>query len=301
MISKAPIGISTYARPDHLRLTVEALMANELASDTVVYVFSDAPQKGDEEKVDEVRTYLSSIQPNFKDFIVVERTENSRIANNRGGMKEMANLFGRLIFIEEDVLTAPNFLSFMNEGLEKYSGNKDVLNISAYVPPIVAAHSIANEAFTLPRFNAWGFATWGDRLDSILKGVEKQKFKRKAISWSNRHFCRDIGDDFIKMAMKDFNGEIDAFDVKAMVYQFMNNMLTIYPPSSLVNNIGFDGSGLHCNDTDRFDVQLNHSINQSIEFPINLEPRKDLMKANRRFRKMKIENRVKTFARLLTF
>lgn len=57
----APIGISTRSRTHHLKQVIDALKKNLLASDSEVYIFSDAPKSGDKVIVGEVRKYIHTI------------------------------------------------------------------------------------------------------------------------------------------------------------------------------------------------------------------------------------------------
>ena len=57
----APIGISTYKRLEHLKLVINALKRNVLAEECDLYIFSDAAKRGDEEKVNNLRNYLKSV------------------------------------------------------------------------------------------------------------------------------------------------------------------------------------------------------------------------------------------------
>ena len=60
MLNLAPIAIGTYNRLSHLKLTIKALKLNDLAQLSSLYIFSDAPQSGDEEGVNKLRDYLST-------------------------------------------------------------------------------------------------------------------------------------------------------------------------------------------------------------------------------------------------
>lgn len=57
----APIGISTRSRTHHLKQVRDASKKNLLASDSEVYIFSDAPKSGDKVIVGEVRKYIHTI------------------------------------------------------------------------------------------------------------------------------------------------------------------------------------------------------------------------------------------------
>ena len=64
------------------------------------------------------------------------------------------------------------------------------------------------------------------------------------------------GDDLIRLLKKDASGEIDALDVKIFYTQFLHKSYVVAPTVSLTNNIGFDGTGLHCIKTTRFESEL---------------------------------------------
>ena len=247
----APIALSTYGRVNHLKQTVDSLSKNTLASESELYVFSDAPQAGDEDKVSDVRNYLKTVD-GFKNVYIIERTINDRVMNNRGGMKQLLEHHGRIIFLEEDVVTAPGFLMFMNDGLDYYEDNQRILSITGYCPPIDIPESYNQDIFILQRFSAWGFATWRDKFDPFgfdvrQHGVDEVLFNKDRI----KEFTRN-GVDMYHMLRAEYNQELDALDVKLMFYEFVSNMFTVYPSKSLVQNIGHDGSGINCVDSDRF-------------------------------------------------
>lgn len=58
----APIVLFVYNRPWHTRQAVEALRKNELASESELFVYSDAPKNENAAaKVAEVREYIKTI------------------------------------------------------------------------------------------------------------------------------------------------------------------------------------------------------------------------------------------------
>lgn len=282
MASKlAPIGLSTYVRLDHLRQSVGALQRNDLAGESELYVFSDAPKPGDEQKVDMVRRYLRTID-GFRAVHIIERTDNGRVANNRGGMRTLLEGYGRMIFLEEDVVTARGFLRFMNQSLDKYESNERIFSISGYCPPIAIPADYGHDLFVLRRFNAWGFGLWKDRFECVkyISPEEYENFsaKRDMI----RLFKEAGGEDMLGMLRADAYGKIDAFDVKAMYAQCLSDRYTIYPNGSLTSNIGLDGTGIHCGKTWAFDVELSNK--NHFYCPDRLIADRRIVKANRKFR-----------------
>ena len=57
----APVALFVYNRPQHTLQTLLSLKANTLAESTALYIYSDAPRKGHELKVQEVRDLKDSL------------------------------------------------------------------------------------------------------------------------------------------------------------------------------------------------------------------------------------------------
>ena len=166
MSDLAPICLPTYSRLHHLRLTISALAKNNLASKSELYIFSDAAKEGDEEKIEALRKYIDSID-GFHRVHIIKRETNDYLKNIFGGIEYLLDKFGKIIFLEDDIVTAPAFLDFINSALTFYSDNQNILSITGYSPPIKASLYCDGDVFFLPRFNAWGFGIWKDRYESI--------------------------------------------------------------------------------------------------------------------------------------
>jgi len=277
----APIGLSTYCRLHHLRQAISALRKNRLAEKSELYIFSDYPKNGDQEKVEKLRKYLRTID-GFKSVHIVERTENDRVANARGGMRMLLEKYGRTIFLEEDILTSPGFLTYMNEALEKYRGNDRIFSISGYCPPIRFPSDYRHDVFMMRRFNGWGVGIWKKQFDSVRKISPSEFDQFSASKKLVDKFKKGGGKDMLTMLKADAYGQIDAFDVKAMYAQFLNDQYTVYPVKSLTSNIGMDGTGVHCVETDRFIVPMSEKA--SFVLPDNLVFDKRIVSDNYRFR-----------------
>src|SRR3989344_9298840 len=112
MNSLAPIGIPTYTRITHLQKTISALRANPLSIESDLYIYSDGPKDGDEKKVADMRAYLRTIR-GFRSINIVEQKENNFIENNYRCIRDLLDKYGKIIFMEDDIVTAPGFLKFM--------------------------------------------------------------------------------------------------------------------------------------------------------------------------------------------
>ena len=277
----APIGLSTYIRLQHLRKSITALQNNIMAQKSELFIFSDAPRDGDEERVAAVRSYLRTVD-GFRQVHITERAENLRMANNRSALRMLLDRYGKVIFIEEDVITAPGFLVFMNQALDKYESNDQIFSVAGYCPPIKIPANYQDDVFLLRRFNSWGRGIWKNRYDCI-KYITPDEFEQfSANKKLVREFVKGGGDDMMVMLKAEAYGEIDAIDVKAMYAQYLSDQYTVYPTRSLVQNIGLDGTGTHCGNTLRFDVVLSNKT--TFRFPDDIAVDKRIVMANRKFR-----------------
>src|SRR3989344_4735411 len=154
----APIALFVYNRPEHTRRTVEALLKNEGASESALFVFSDAAKNPvAAEGVQEVRAYLKTIT-GFKSIEILERRENYGLARSIvEGVTDLTNRFGQVIVLEDDLVTSPYFLRYMNEALALYADEERVVSIHGYVYPVTGT---LPETFFLRGTDCWGWATW---------------------------------------------------------------------------------------------------------------------------------------------
>jgi len=295
----APICLTTYVRLRHLQRTVRALQMNKLAKQSELYIFSDGPRLGDEEKVRSVRKYLETVD-GFKNIYVFKGLNNDFVENNVGGMRMLLDKYGKMIFLEEDIVTAPGFLTFLNESLNRYKGNNKIFSVSGYCPPINIPLDYEHDIFLLRRFNAWGFGIWKDRFD-LVRSVSYDEYNSLINNkYRLKRFVDGGGIDMLRLLTLDVEGKINAFDVRAMYAQFLTNQYTVYPTRSLTMNIGHDGTGLHCGVTKKFDVVLSNKM--SFKLPSNLDVDYRINKANLKFRRDGYLNgKIKQIARLVRF
>lgn len=271
-MSLAPIGIVTYSRIDHLTKTVDSLKKNNLASESELYIFLDAPRVGDEKKVKIVRDYIYTID-GFKKINIIKRESNDLYANYKLGMKQMLDEHGKCIFLEDDNVVATNFLKYMNDGLDFYEDDKRIMAISGYNVPTTFPNSYKHDYYLSTYFNAWGFATWRDR--GLLDIVNYNDQYNEMIA------DKELFKKIKKIHPKLINGlkliqerKLDAGDYKIVFHLIKNDLWTIKPIKSLVNNIGHDGSGVHCGVDSKFqNIDLN---NKMINFIDNIEYNKNI-------------------------
>jgi hypothetical protein len=252
-VTRAPIALFVYNRPEHTRRTVEALKGNTQAKESVLIVFSDAPKsEAQVEKVREVREYIQHIS-GFKSVSVVARETNFGLARSIiDGVTMIVNKYGQIIVLEDDIVTSSYFLQFMNDALATYENEEKVISIHGYTLPIPAD---LPETFFLRDPGCWGWATWKRGWDQFESNGSKLRELIKKAGLVNE-FNFSGSSDYLGMLEDQIMGRNDSWAVRWYASAFLLNKLTLYPGISLAQNIGNDGSGQHCGETDQFLVEL---------------------------------------------
>jgi hypothetical protein len=255
-ITLAPIVIFAYNRPKHLRQTVEALLKNEYAAESDLIIYSDGYEGEETRKgVEETRKYIQSIT-GFRSVQVVEREKNWGLANNIiDGVTTVVNKYGRIIVLEDDLLTSPYFLKYMNEGLNHYENKEEVISIHGYIYPV---KGILPEFFFIKGADCFGWGTW--KRGWLLFESDGSKLLSELI---RRHKTKefDFGGSYpyTKMLEKQVDGRIGSWAIRWYASAFLKDKFTLYPGHSLIFHNGSDGSGTNCGISDEFKVELSTS------------------------------------------
>lgn len=259
----SPIVLFVFNRPLHTRQTIEALQKNYLAKDSNLFIFSDAPKNPETTvKVLEVREFIRSIT-GFKAITIIEREHNFGLAASViDGVSRLCNEHGRVIVLEDDLVTSPHFLEYMNTALDRYEDTRQVMQISGYMFPVDFATT--TDAVFLPMTTSWGWATWQrawQHFDSTSMGYEILKKD------SNLRHQFNLGGyyNYFGMLEHQLLGKVDSWAIRWYLSVFMQNGLTLFPVKTLVENKGFDGSGTH-GPTGHFVNLLNP------DFKVNIYP-----------------------------
>ena len=261
-VHPAPICLFVYNRLNHTQKTIEALIRNILADDSELFIFSDGP-KGDFDKssVDEVRKYIKNVS-GFKRITIVEREKNWGLGNNIiDGVTNIVTRYGSIIVMEDDLVTSPHFLEFMNEALDMYRGDERVMLISGFTPPIKKKGLPETFFASWPDNLGWG--TW----DRCWKYFEKNPEKMiKEYTEDEIYYLNFNGNapDMWQQVIDNYNGVINTWAIFYAAAICKRKGLTLYSRESLLQNIGMDGSGEHSGITDVLDVSLcEHKVNIS--------------------------------------
>lgn len=277
----APIILFVYNRPEHTKKTLESLKINELASDSLLFIFSDGSKnENDKKSVDEVRKYVSTIS-GFKGINIILRENNLGLADSViSGVTEVIEKYGKAIVLEDDIVTSKYFLKFMNEALNFYEADKKIYSISGYNFPIKIPESYQHQIYISPRPSSWGWATWKDRWGKAIWNPEQvfDIVNRKLLN----QFLDNSGKDLSPMLLKTLKGKINSWAVKWVFTHIYCQTYSLFPVKSLTKNIGADATGTNfIRSTNKYNVELETDFKQ-FDFSNDLKLNKDIIEQIKR-------------------
>lgn len=241
----APIVVFCYNRPNHLRRCISALKCNELASASDLVIISDGPRSSNDiDAVQEVRSVASSTT-GFQQIRIIERERNYGLAASViDGVSSVINSYGKVIVIEDDVIASPYFLKFMNDALSVHAANPSIFSVGGYCYPIRIPRKYTGDTYLTIRAESWGWGTWASRWNKVDWGMKDyqtfthDKDGREAFSLG--------GADLVAMLDLQMQGKIDSWAIRWDYWHFKSSAYCLRPRYSLIDNIGFDGTGVHC-------------------------------------------------------
>jgi hypothetical protein len=249
----APVLLCVYNRSKHAQRTLTALQGNYLARDSELFIFSDGPRdKKDEKEISNVRSLIKAVS-GFKSVTIVERERNLGLSQSIiSGVTEVIREYGRVIVLEDDLVTSPYFLKFMNDSLSVYQNESRLASICGYMYPL--KKRCADTLF-LRVADCWGWATWKREWDLFVSDGCRlyDALKAKGLF---RKFNLDGAYNYAKMLKEQIQNKNDSWAVRWYASVFLNNKLSLYPRKSLIMNIGFDYSGRHRGCVDYFKTEL---------------------------------------------
>lgn len=289
MTSLAPIVLFVYNRPIHTRKTIEALQLNNLAKESDLIIFSDAAK--DEKmlkEVNEVRDFIRTIS-GFKSIKIIERDINFGLVKSiREGVTEIVNQFDEVIVLEDDLICHPQFLEYMNNALRLYKNNKRVFTVTGYSHLRPKSSSFINNTCFLKITCTWSWATWSDRwvfFNDNTDDIDTLDIDSNRI----KEFNYDNSYPYYKMLKNRSNGKIKSWGVVWYWSVFKLGGLTLYPSETLIDQIGFDGSGENSRD---YKVSSNYikNTNYKFDFPCEIEEQKsDRLKVKKVLERRKLD------------
>lgn len=267
----APVIIPTLNRYNHFKQCLESLEKCTGADKTEVFVGLDYPPS--DKYVDGWKTidlYLQEKEKDnrFKKLVVFRRDHNYGIKGPESNVAVLGRFirenYDRYIFSEDDNVFSPNYLLYMNTCLETYKEDPDVIAVTGYSYPIDWQ---MNEGATVQKQNfnasAWGWGWWtakrdivsenissGDMYDRAPEVLKKQKFRTNIFNAFYEYMCASIIP--IEFYKKVQSGRLGITDYSTRQYLTVYDKYIVSPLVSKVRTIGYDGSGVYCQNFEEF-------------------------------------------------
>lgn len=245
----APVLIPTLNRYTHFKRCVESLSFCTFADKTDLIIALDFPLKKEQEDgYNKIREYLNKID-GFKSVQVIKREVNFGVRNNMlNARRTIFKNYDRMIISEDDNVFAPSFLSFVNNGLEKYKNRQDIFSICGYNNPYIMPSFYKSDVYLRMNFSGWGVGIWRDKwykMDWSLSNFKTMLNKKKNYKELKKSYQIELN----QLLDIEHTGIIKG-DGFIFLYLLDKKMYSIFPVKTRVRNTGHDGSGVNCRPRD---------------------------------------------------
>ena len=173
---RVAVGIIAWNRPQYLEQLIKTLETNDcskidfhLFQDGAVCEFTGDKLTEPDKITESVRVFKESKLPNKHYHI---RDKNVSVAINQfEAMKTLYENYPRFIFLENDVIVSPNFITIMKKLLEQYEKDKRVACISPNFRLFCKKEEVEQNIDKLTFFNGhfWAEACWSEKWKIIEK------------------------------------------------------------------------------------------------------------------------------------
>lgn len=238
-MNHAPVALFVYNRAENTRRTLETLARNTLARETEVYVFSDG---GKDEKswtlVNEVRKVVSEFSDAFGGFELIARPKNLYLERNIiEGIAQVFTKHDRIIVLEDDIITSPYYLEYMNQAFELYKDTPRVMHVAGFTN--LALDDIP--FYFTPHMSGWGWGTWRDRWNEHFHHYESREEALQGLSSEDLDHIQYGG---VFPCLKSLDKQPIPWDICWEIAIYRAKGLCLTPGRTMVRNIGLN-QGTH--------------------------------------------------------
>lgn len=269
MKNTAAILVMVYDRLDSLKKCIESLQKCEEAMQTVLYISSDAAyRKQDNEKIEAVRNYIKTVS-GFKSIVPIMHKENKGLNDSYNFAIDLIFKENEtFIFLEDDIIVAPNFLKFINEGLEFYKNEEKIISISGFSHSVFfdVDAQLKSDVYFTNRWCPWGFGSW----KSKIQNVPDLPLEALKTDLKNKTFVKkldEIGIDlYTAFQRKLYKKEPLVLDYRYVHDMVKNDFYTVTPYTTKTFNIGNDGQGTRTSENEKFTKFNTNLLNEIVPF-----------------------------------
>lgn len=257
------VALLTYSRPTHTRRVLEGLRREGVPAFTVYMDGADDAEV--RAKQTEMAAEMAEID--WADCTVIRGTENVGLARSVvGAVTDQLKTNDAMILLEDDCVPRRGFLDYFRKMFETYRDTPQVRSVCGYQFPFASRPDERVDTSLVERFVPWGWGTWRDRwadydtdLEKVVEGLGRER-GFDSLPEDLKAYCRD---DVLR------KGRGDIWSLNWVLEHYRTGTHVIYPSRTLIDNIGFDGTGAHCVETSAFD-HATSTIDYAAPVEINL-------------------------------
>ncbi|MCP4588764.1 hypothetical protein [Pseudoalteromonas sp.] len=243
-----------YSRPGHLSQVLDSIKCQGLTKFSI-YI-DGADDRYIREKQEEIVDIVESVD--WAHIDLVRRPINLGLRRSIvSAVEQELKDNDAVILIEDDCKPISGFFDFMFQSLEKYIFNKRIKSICGYQFPHLSKSERIIHGKCSSRFIPWGWATWKDRwndYDTDLRHLVEISQEKGLYP----NYPRDVKQYLDSEISLDYGNDI--WSINWILAHFISDSYCLLPTRSLVENIGFDGTGVHCFETNAFTDKKNKPL-----------------------------------------
>lgn len=248
-----PVLLVTFNRPDNAQKIFNAIKQVRPAK---LYLFSDAPRKGNETDASNVNKCRSLLEQVDWHCEVKTKFETVNQGCGPGPMSAISWMFQneeKGIILEDDCLPDESFFSYCEYMLDKYEHQPRVMHIAG--TRWNDEYKVeSKDHFFSTIGHIWGWATWKrawQLYDYEMRSWEKKKGRKLIKSRLQNRLLTEFWVDSFEYTYRNNPRLKHAWDYQWQYTLFQHNGLSVVPDVNLVSNIGVQGVHSSENDADK--------------------------------------------------
>lgn len=237
--------VTAFNRPQSVIQTLESVVVSEAATKFPLVISIDGARseleaRASKETVEAVHSWIDLKGKLFPSIELIVRPHNIGLRGNvLGAVNEAFQRFEYAVILEDDIVVDRYFYSWITEAISDFAEVEGIWSFSGYVVPQYRGKSRYNLA---QRISSWGWACSRRKWHSFCEMQIPGPFEvlRAAISPSFQNTGRDKGFDLWNQALFP-----TAWAVMFEYARHLADEAVVYPPHSLVENLGNRTGGTH--------------------------------------------------------
>jgi hypothetical protein len=229
--------------------TLRYLGKNKLISSSELFIFCDGPKAGEtessREKILEVRRLAKGVDFARQTQVIMQEENRGLAASITSGVTRLTGEYGKVIVLEDDLLTSPGFLAYTNRALDLYENEPRLMHISAYMYPQVRLpfRKSLPDTFAMRMMACWGWGTWQRAWAHFQPSADQLLNSLQSAELMDRFNLDGASRSFERQLTLNKEKKMNTWAIKWYASILLANGLCLFPKTSLVKNTGNDGTG----------------------------------------------------------